>query len=139
MANRDVALGLCGVVVGVLLGAGSVLYTQDATLDASSTDVASAFDRLIPHRNRANVREDAGGRFLDDVRTNSDGDVAPEAGRPTKPKGEAAPAHRSASVSGRCGAVTEAYAPLMDLFSQDQRKYGSAADLAAKTLANYCK
>ena len=40
MANRDVGVSICGVVVGVMLGAGSVLYAQDATLSANSSDVA---------------------------------------------------------------------------------------------------
>ena len=40
MANRDVGVSICGVVVGVLLGAGSVMYAQDMLLNASSTDVA---------------------------------------------------------------------------------------------------
>lgn len=40
MANRDVGVSICGVVVGVMLGAGSVLYAQDATLSATSSDVA---------------------------------------------------------------------------------------------------
>jgi len=139
MANRDVALGLTGVVVGVLLGAGSVLYTEDATLGASSTDVASAFDQLIPSRHRDDVRKDAGGRFLDAARTNRDGNVAPKAGRVSQPKSDAAAAHKSAPASDRCALVTEAYAPLMDLFSQDQRKYSFVRQLASETLASYCK
>ena len=42
MANRDVALGISGVVVGVLLGAGSVHFTQEASLSASSVDEVAA-------------------------------------------------------------------------------------------------
>ncbi|MBI3332223.1 hypothetical protein HYZ99_04710 [Candidatus Peregrinibacteria bacterium] len=48
MANRDVALGLCGVVVGVMLGAGSMLYAQEATLSASSTDEVAAVYFDVP-------------------------------------------------------------------------------------------
>ncbi|OGJ55418.1 hypothetical protein A2706_01690 [Candidatus Peribacteria bacterium RIFCSPHIGHO2_01_FULL_51_35] len=39
MANRDIGISICGVVVGVLIGAGSVLYTQDPAV-GSLTDVA---------------------------------------------------------------------------------------------------
>lgn len=141
MANRDVALGLSGIVVGILLGAGSVLYTQDATLGASSTDLASAFDQLIPRDSRDRVRQDAGGRFLDDQRSNRDGDAAPEASRVKKSKKSkaASDVHRSADVSDSCALVTEAFAPLLDIFSADQRKYGSVQALATDILATYCK
>lgn len=42
MANRDVALGLCGGVVGVLLGTGSVLFAQEVSLSASAVDQVAA-------------------------------------------------------------------------------------------------
>lgn len=38
MVNREVSLGICGVVVGILIGAGSVLYVQDVSLSASSSE-----------------------------------------------------------------------------------------------------
>lgn len=57
MANRDVALGLSGVVVGVLLGAGSVHFTQEASLSASSVDeVAAYFDVEVEDAEEASAR-----------------------------------------------------------------------------------
>ncbi|MBI3332224.1 hypothetical protein HYZ99_04715 [Candidatus Peregrinibacteria bacterium] len=135
MANRDVALGLCGVVVGVLLGAGSVLYTEDATLGAASTDVAAYFD--LDRGDRANVREDAGARFLERL----DGaDTSNRGNRPTQYQGEeeTAPVHSAARVTARCALVQEAFAPVLSVLSTDQRKYGQVYDLAMNTVASYC-
>ena len=46
MQNRDAGIALCGVVIGVLLGAGSLLYAQGASLGADSQDVA--YKRITP-------------------------------------------------------------------------------------------
>lgn len=43
MANRDVALGLSGVVVGVLLGAGTIHYSQEASV-TRRTEVAAFYN-----------------------------------------------------------------------------------------------
>ncbi len=40
MAHRDVGVSICGVVVGVMLGAGSILYAQDSVLSGTSSDLA---------------------------------------------------------------------------------------------------
>ncbi|MDO8649059.1 MAG: hypothetical protein Q7R81_04740 [Candidatus Peregrinibacteria bacterium] len=39
MANRDVSISICGVVVGVMLGAGSVMYAQETTLGTEGDPV----------------------------------------------------------------------------------------------------
>lgn len=46
MQNREAGIALCGVVVGVLLGAGSLLYAQGASLGADAGDVA--YERIRP-------------------------------------------------------------------------------------------
>lgn len=38
MVHRDVTLSICGVVVGILLGAGSVLFADQVRLNASTTE-----------------------------------------------------------------------------------------------------
>lgn len=72
MANRDVGISVCGVVVGVMLGAGSVLYTQDASLNAAaSSDEVAAYWNLDEARdsNARNIekrtREQVGARKLE--------------------------------------------------------------------------
>ena len=42
MKNRDAGIALCGVVVGVLLGAGSFLYAQGSSLGADAQDTTAA-------------------------------------------------------------------------------------------------
>ena len=53
MANRDLGISICGVVVGVLIGAGSVLFTQDAAL---GTVTSVAYRGQETHRERADAR-----------------------------------------------------------------------------------
>ena len=56
MANRDVGIALSGVVVGVLLGAGSILYAQGAALGAD-TFAYTPYDYSARKLNRDSVEK----------------------------------------------------------------------------------
>ena len=126
MANRDVALGLCGVVVGVLLGAGSVLYTQGSTASVSGTDVAYVNISHADRANQPNAR--AAAKKIDHTQ------VAPEAGRFERVrKAVKSMVHPSASTNDCMDAVA-----LIKAATPADQRYNSilTAIMAAEKLCN---
>lgn len=58
MAHRDVSVAICGAVVGVILGAGSLAFSQDVTLQGSVTqDVIQSRRASVQTYRQRNVYE----------------------------------------------------------------------------------
>ncbi|MEK7590671.1 MAG: hypothetical protein AAB489_00480 [Patescibacteria group bacterium] len=139
MANRDVGVSICGVVVGVMLGAGSVLYAQDATLSATSSDVA--------YRGVNFDARDYNARNVEAKQRAAASDINDKASRPVKRKSEE-PSHEAAPVDlSACGVARAIVARMSDAINStipnEQTNNYSAMRIALGTVlsaveTDYC-
>ena len=141
MANRDVGISICGVVVGVMLGAGSVLYTQDAPLHASATQVAAYFGNVDTDAARARNVEAA-------QEEQAQADALREKAATVK---EVAPAEHKAApaldlsacgvakaIAARLNAAVDAVIPVQQDRANGAAQSSALHAIAANVVTDYC-
>ena len=137
MANRDVGVSICGVVVGVMLGAGSVLYTQDAAL-GSLTDVAYRGDDSISAEEAYDLkaRDVRTPRLLQDKKRA----VNTDAGWPTPFQGESVEETHSAAPSNSACDVAKANAARVGskIPNNQDEVYGNLRKTLDQLVLDYC-
>ena len=139
MANRDIGISICGVVVGVMLGAGSVLYTQDAAL-GSVTDVAyRGLDqdvRAVIDPSKLKGRDVRTPRLLLDKKRA----VNPDAGWPTPFQGEPEETHSAAPSSSSACDVAKANAARVgnQIPNNQDEVYGNLSKTLDQIVLDYC-
>ena len=136
MANRDIGISICGVVVGVMLGAGSVLYTQDAAL-GSVTDVAyrGGDDSIsAEERNELKARY-AVPRAKEQAR---DREVLKDARWPTPFQGDSVEETHSAAPSNSACDVAKAIAARLKIPAQQDQVYGRLRFERDSAVTDYC-
>ena len=138
MANRDIGISICGVVVGVMLGAGSVLYTQDAAL-GSVTDVAyrGGDDSIsAEERNELKARY-AVPRAKEQAR---DREVLKDARWPTPFQGESDETHSAAPSSSSACDVAKANAARVgnQIPNNQDEVYGNLRKTLDTLVLDYC-
>ena len=139
MANRDIGISICGVVVGVMLGAGSVLYTQDAAL-GSVTDVAyRGLDqdvRAVIDPSKLKGRDVRTPRLLLDKKRA----VNTDAGWPTPFQGEPEETHSAAPSSSSACDVAKANAARVgnQIPNNQDEVYGNLSKTLDQIVLDYC-